>query len=382
MPAEEYSGKLKNLKTKSKKSSRIPPKQLRMALVIVVSVIVIFEVYNIYFTAKNREIEELEHNREVAIDTIDKLFFEYPNDPQKISFIIQIQQSQNEKDIESILGEVKDYLQVKRYKTLAITQIKDMYGEYYGSSLKANELERKINDADTTAEVDELFKQANVEEEVKEILEKSLEKTITSGDSYFYVNMAGQEYFMTKDDVLDITSSMGIMQLKEFSITPISNLNKLTVVVSSKQCGKIPLSGDSVLIYNKNTPEEPVAYAVIDTSYVILPNIGYSEERSVSNVINDEGSESTVESTSSISYSLNNLPGVLHATAADKLDIATVTDKFGSYGERLNKIEDSTQIFDDNVNYLLIVAVPSEKVSGLVAQNSEDLYIVKAAGGN
>ena len=47
MPAEEYSGKLKNLKTKSKKSSRIPPKQLRMALVIVVSVIVIFEVYNI-----------------------------------------------------------------------------------------------------------------------------------------------------------------------------------------------------------------------------------------------------------------------------------------------------------------------------------------------
>ena len=79
------------------------------------------------------------------------MFFEYPNDPQKISFIIQIQQSQNEKDIESILGEVKDYLQVKRYKTLAITQIKDMYGEYYGSSLKANELERKINDADTTA---------------------------------------------------------------------------------------------------------------------------------------------------------------------------------------------------------------------------------------
>jgi len=382
MPAEEYSGKLKNLKTKSKKSSRIPPKQLRMALVIVVSVIVIFEVYNIYFTAKNREIEELEHNREVAIDTIDKLFFEYPNDPQKISFIIQIQQSQNEKDIENILGEVKDYLQIKRYKTLAITQIKDMYGEYYGSSLKANELERKINDADTTAEVDELFKQANVEEEVKEILEKSLEKTITSGDSYFYVNMAGQEYFMTKDDVLEITSSMGIMQLKEFSITPISNLNKLTIVVSSKQCGKIPLSGDSVLIYNKNTPESPVAYAVIDTSYVILPDIGYSEERSISNVINDEGSESTVESTSSISYSLNNLPGVLHATAADKLDIGTVIDKFGSYGERLNKIEDNTQIFDDNVNYLLIVAVPSEKVSGLVAQKSEDLYIVKAAGGN
>lgn len=382
MPAEEYSGKLKNLKTKSKKSSRIPPKQLKMALVIVVSVIVIFEVYNIYFTAKNREIEELEHNREVAIDTIDKLFFEYPNDPQKISFIIQIQQSQNEKDIEGILGNVQSYLQIKRYKTLAITQIKDMYGEYYGSSLKANELERKINDAETTAEVDELFKQANVEDEVKEILENSLEKTIESGDAYFYVNMAGQEYFMTKDDVLAITSSMGIMQLKEFSIMPVSNLNKLTIVVSSKQCGKIPLSGDSVLIYNKNTPEAPIGYAVIDTSYVILPNIGYSEERSVSNVINDEGSESTIESTSSISYSLNNLPGVLHATAADKLDIATVTEKFGSYGERLNKIEDNTQIFDDNVDYLLIVAVPSEKVSGLVAQNSEDLYIVKAAGGN
>lgn len=382
MPAEEYSGKLKNLKTKSKKSSRIPPKQLKMALVIVVSVIVIFEVYNIYFTAKNREIEELEHNRGVAIDTIDKLFFEYPNDPQKISFIIQIQQSQNEKDIEGILGNVQSYLQIKRYKTLAITQIKDMYGEYYGSSLKANELERKINDAETTAEVDELFKQANVEDEVKEILENSLEKTIESGDAYFYVNMAGQEYFMTKDDVLAITSSMGIMQLKEFSIMPVSNLNKLTIVVSSKQCGKIPLSGDSVLIYNKNTPEAPIGYAVIDTSYVILPNIGYSEERSVSNVINDEGSESTIESTSSISYSLNNLPGVLHATAADKLDIATVTEKFGSYGERLNKIEDNTQIFDDNVDYLLIVAVPSEKVSGLVAQKSEDLYIVKAAGGN
>lgn len=382
MPAEEYSGKLKSLKSKSKKSSRIPPKQLRMALVIVVSVIVIFEVYNIYFTAKNREIEELENNREVAIDTIDKLFFEYPNDPQKISYIIRIQQSQDEKDIERILEDAQDYLQVKRYKSLAISQIKDMYGEYYGSSLKANELERKINNANSTAEVDELFKQANVEDEVKEILEKSLEKTITSGDAYFYVEMSGQEYFMTKDDVLKITDSMGIMQLKEFSVTPISNLNKLTITVSSKQCGKIPFSGDSILIYNKNTPEEPIGYAVIDSSYVVLPDIGYSEERSVSNIVNDEGSESTIESTSSISYSLNNLPGVLHATAADKLDIATVIDKFGSYGERLNKIEDNTQIFDENVNYLLIVAVPSEKVSNLVAVNSEDLYIVKAAGGN
>lgn len=382
MPAEEYSGKLKSLKSKSKKSSRIPPKQLRMALVIVVSVIVIFEVYNIYFTAKNRELEELENNRAVAIDTIDKLFFEYPNDPQKIAYVIKLQQSQDEENIERILDDAQKYLEIKQYKTLAINQIKDMYGEYYGSSIKANELERKINSANSTSEVDELFKQSNVEEEVKEILEKSLEKTISSGDSYFYVEMSGQEYFMTKDDVLEITDSMGIMQLKEFRVTPVSNLNKLTVVVSSRQCGKIPLSGDSILVYNKNTPEAPIAYAVIDSSYVILPDIGYSEERSVSNIVNDEGSESTVESTSSISYTLNNVPGVLHATAADKLDIGTVIDKFGSYGERLNKIEDNTQIFDENVNYLLIVAVPTEKVSNLVAVNSEDLFIVKAAGGN
>ncbi|WP_048059168.1 DUF515 domain-containing protein [Methanococcus vannielii] len=382
MPAEEYSDKLKSLKTKSKKSSRIPPKQLRIALVLVVSVIVVFEVYNIYFTAKNREVEELTYNKEVAIDTIDKLFFEYPNDPQKISYIIQVQQSSNKNDISKILSEVRDYLQIKRYKALAVDQIKSMYGEYYRSSLKANELERKINDAKTTSEVDTLFKQANVEEEIKEILERSLQRTIGSGDNYFYVKMAGQSYFMTKENVLDITKSMGIMQLKEFTITPVSNLNKLTVTVSSKQCGKMPLSGDSVLIYNKNTPESPMGYAIIDSSYVILPNIGYSEERAVSNKITDDDVSSNLETTSSISYSLNNLPGVLHATAADKLDIATVNEKFGRYGEKLNKISENTQIFDENVKYMLIIAVPSESVSAIVSQKSEDLYIVKAAGGN
>ena len=88
------------------------------------------------------------------------------------------------------------------------------------------------------------------------------------------------------------------------------------------------------------------------------------------------GDEYSSSSSSSISYSLDNLPGILHATVIDRLDYYSIKNTFGNYGEKLNKIEDDTQIFDENVNYFLIISIPSDKIPDVVKTNSEDIIIV------
>jgi len=149
------------------------------------------------------------------------------------------------------------------------------------------------------------------------------------------------------------------------------------MIVSASQCGKIPHEGDRVLIYYKNDSNKEPIMAIIDSSYILVKDISYSESKSVSSSLNDGGDPDSVSSSSSISYSLNNLPGILHATAADKLDYNKINEKFGRYGEKLNKIESDTQIFDDGVRYLLILSVPTDSVPDLISLKSSDAYIVK-----
>jgi len=382
MAEEEFSNKLKTLKTKSKRTSKIPPKQLKLALIVIVLFIIIFEAYNLYYVSKTKELQELDGNKQVAIDTINALFSKYPHDTQKAVFIGKIKQKDNIEDINKIIDEARDYIELKKYKEDAINQIKNSYGKYYNESTKAQELVRKITMAKTQQEVDELFRESNIENEVRTMLNEKLMKKLSSDDEYYYIKMGDERRFMSKEDFVEFMKSLSISQLKELSVEPVSQLSKLTIVVSAKQCGKIPLSGDTILIYNKKDLQEPPEYAIVDSAYVILPSIGYSEQKSASSTASDNGDTTSISSSSSISYSLDNLPGVLHATAADKLDYETIREKFGRYGEKLNKIEEDTQIFDENVDYLLIIIVPSEQVPNLISHNSEDLYIVQSTGGS
>ena len=189
---------------------------------------------------------------------------------------------------------------------------------------------------------------------------------------------------------------MSLNELKQLSIERVS-FNLITLTVSASQCGKIPMEGDYIYIYNKGslasqqqsaqqvaqmgastTPNVEPIECVVNASYIVAKDISYSESKSVSSSVSDDGGSSSASSSSSISYSLSNINGILHATAVDKLDYNKIKNKFGNYGLKLNKIEDDTQIFDSDVQYLLILSVPSDAVPELISMNSDDIYIVRA----
>jgi hypothetical protein len=151
-------------------------------------------------------------------------------------------------------------------------------------------------------------------------------------------------------------------------------------MLTSDQCGKLPEVGEFIKIYSKNDTNF-LTYAIVDNSYMALSNLEYSETKMVSSAVEDDGNKDTLESSSSVSYSLDNVPGILHATVAGKLDYSSVSSKFSSYGQKLNEIEEKTQIFDDNVNYVLIVSIPSEQIPLLISKDSEELVIVRTLGG-
>lgn len=49
---------------------------------------------------------------------------------------------------------------------------------------------------------------------------------------------------------------------------------------------------------------------------------------------------------------------------------------FGEYGKKLNEIEDDTQIFDENVNYFLIISIPDDKIPDIIQIDPKDIVIV------
>ncbi|AIJ05912.1 hypothetical protein JH146_1069 [Methanocaldococcus bathoardescens] len=367
--------KIKALKEKSKKTIR--PNPLKFVLVLLVVVIIgmlAFIVYNEISIMHFQEKIKLENQKKTAIESINQIFAKFPNDPQKLVYINKIQMADNVDDINKVLEEAKSYISFKNYKIETINQIKSIYGDYYSLSPYAQDLVHKISLAESPEEIKNLLKTADIERDLRNIIEKQINYALSSGDKYYYVEVGEKSQFMTRDEIIRYKNFWTLSELKSLKITPISQLNKVAIEISAKQCGKLPHKGDIVSIYSKDGSF--ITYAIIDSSYVIISSISYSESKSTSSNINELGDSYSSSSSSSISYSLNNIPGILHATVIDKLDYNKIKEMFGEYGKKLNEIEDDTQIFDENVNYFLIISIPDDKIPDIIKLNSKDITIV------
>ncbi|EHP86564.1 DUF515 domain-containing protein [Methanotorris formicicus] len=377
MTTGEFTNKIRKLKSKTKRSKTIPAKKIKIVLIIIIFIIIILVGYNIYVTSKSQEMLKLESEKQTAIETLDKVFAKYPGDPEKIAFITRIQQAESTEEIHKVMNDARVYLQLKNYKDITIQQIKSMYGNFYSQSLKAQELVRKIMGANSIEEVDKIFKSVNIEEDIRNIIDNQIDRVLASGDEYYYVEINGKSKFMSKEEIEKYRNMWTLSELKTLSITPVSQLSTVAIKISAKQCGKLPHRNDIISIYSKDGSF--VTYGIIDSSYVILSSISYSETKSVSTNLNEYGDSYSSSSSSSISYNLNNLPGVLHATVIGRLDYKTIKEKFGKYGDKLNKIEDDTQIFDENVDYLLIISIPSDKIPDIIQIDPKDMvFVVKS----
>ncbi len=379
MVNEEFSNKLKKLKSKPKRGGSSERPYLKYIIIVLVTIILAFGAYIIYNGIHTKQVAKeviFEHNKELAINTTNQLFSKYPNDPNRLVYISQIHNCQNEEELSNILNNVKEYISFKNYKESVINSIKNTYGKYYDRSFYAQSLVNRIKNAQSQKEIDEIIKNSDIEDNVKKYYIDDIKNQIKFGNN-FEVKIGNTERLMTGNEIMNYVSTLNLAELKSIKITPV-RFDKVTMVVSASQCGKIPRQGDKILIYFKNDSSEKPIMAIVNSSYVIVKDISYSERKSVSSSVNDEGDTSSVSSTSSISYSLTNIPGILHATAADKLDYNKINEEFGKYGEKLNKIESDTQIFDDNVKYLLILSVPEDSVPDLITLKSSNAYIVKA----
>ncbi|MCS3900677.1 DUF515 domain-containing protein [Methanococcus voltae] len=380
MSAEEYSDKVKSLKSKSKKSSRIYYRHLRSVLILALITVIIVSSYYIYTNIKAEDQVRLEQTKESSMVTVNNLFEAYPSDHRRLSFIAKIQNSQSISEVNDVVDEATDYIQVKEYKDSSIGQIIAMYGSYYDYSSRAPELVRKIQSANSIAEIDEYFSTIDIKSEITTVLNSYVDYQLSSGDEYYYVKTKTTKIFINRDNLQKYVESLNLGSLDGFSITSVKGMDKVTIMLTSDQCGKLPEVGEFIKIYSKNDTNF-LTYAIVDNSYMALSNLEYSETKMVSSAVEDDGNKDTLESSSSVSYSLDNVPGILHATVAGKLDYSSVSSKFSSYGQKLNEIEEKTQIFDDNVNYVLIVSIPSEQIPLLISKDSEELVIVRTLGG-
>ena len=268
--------------------------------------------------------------------------------------------------------------------------IKNICGSHYPDCVYAQSIVNKIENAQSNQEINSILTNEVLDKIYEESEKKYLEEVnrkLEFGE-YFNVGIGVTKKLMSKEEALDYVSKMSLNELKQLSIEEVS-FNLLTLTVSASQCGKIPMEGDYIYIYDKGsldaqqsaqqagTAIKPIE-CVVNASYVIAKDITYSESKSVSSSVSDSGGSSSASSSSSISYSLSSVNGILHATAVDKLEYNKIKSKFGNYGIKLNKIEDETQIFDGDVQYLLIVSVPSDSVPEIISMDSNNMYIVRA----
>jgi len=406
MVNEEFGNKLKKLKsknvTKKRKKSDIS-QYVKFILLFIIAVGLSFGAYNVFNTITAKSVEDaqkFEDSKKDAITSINEIFSKYPDDPQKIAYISKITEAKNSADIEKVVSGASTYINFKENQQKKIADIKDVCGTHYTECIYAQSIVSKIENAKSSEELINILTSDVLNKIQNEARDKYLEEKkheLEFGD-YFSVNVGVTKKLMTKEEALNYISKMSLNELKQLSIKRVS-FNLITLTVSASQCGKIPMEGDYIYIYNKGslasqqqttqqtnqtsvtaTPSntvEPIE-CVVNASYIVAKDISYSESKSMSSSVSDDGGSSSASSSSSISYSLSNINGILHATAVDKLDYNKIKDKFGNYGLKLNKIEDDTQIFDSDVQYLLILSVPSDAVPELISMNSDDIYIVRA----
>ena len=381
MPDREYTHKLNKLKSKTKRSSVDKAKYVKYIFVTIVAIGIISIGYMAYNTITSKNIEDVKKftdSKENGINGINQMFSAYPNDPDKAYYLTQIKNAKSSDEINNILNEAKNKIAFKNYKANSVNLIKNTYGKYYTKSIYAQSLTNEIENANSKEEINKIISSANIEEDAKKYYLEAVLSKIGQGEN-FEVDIGGAPKIMSKEELSEYVSKMSLSQLKTFELTTPVSFNKITMIVGATQCGKMPLKGDQIYIYDKSNPNSTKIVGIVNSSYIIASEISYTESKSTSSSISDGSGDSTsASSSSSISYNLGNINGILHATAIDKLDPNKIKDKFGNYGIKLNEISEDTQIFDDSVQYVLILSVPSNSVSTLISLDASNIYIVKA----
>ena len=381
MPDREYTHKLNKLKSKTKRSSVDKAKYVKYIFVTLVAIGIISIGYMAYNTITSKNIEDVKKftdSKENGINGINQMFSAYPNDPDKALYITQIKNAKSSDEINNILNNAKNYIAFKNYKVNSVNLIKNTYGKYYTKSIYAQSLTNEIENANSKEEINKIISSANIEEDAKKYYLEAVLSKIGQGEN-FEVDIGGAPKIMSKEELSEYVSKMSLSQLKTFELTTPVSFNKITMIVGATQCGKMPLKGDQIYIYDKSNPNNTPIEGIVNSSYIIASEISYTESKSTSSSISDGSGDSTsASSSSSISYNLGNINGILHATAIDKLDPNKIKDKFGNYGIKLNEISEDTQIFDESVQYVLILSVPSNSVSTLISLDASNIYIVKA----
>ncbi|HIQ38685.1 MAG TPA: DUF515 domain-containing protein [Methanothermococcus okinawensis] len=376
MANNSFSDKLKRIKTKSKRIPKVKPNIIIYLIMVISIVLISFMAYNIYQMEMMKRAEDskkLEEAKITGINSLKQMFSHYPDDPRLNIYINDIENSNSEEEIKRILSDAENYIKLKRYKEEIIENIKSIYGKYYFESLYARYIVNKIQKASSTEEIDLILKKSNIEENAKMYYLNSIENSIHP-DKYYALPVFEKKTIMSGKELIDYVKKLNLEDIKNLKIIPVS-FNKVALVVPAPQCGKIPFEGSKIEIYDReNVSMEPIP-GIVNSSYVIVSDINYRESKSVSSTLSEDSDTTTLSTTSDIEYSLQNVPGVLYATAAGKLDYYKIIDKFGRYGEKLNKITSDTQIFDKNAKYLLIVSIPSDDIPKLLS--IKDIYIVR-----
>jgi len=338
MVHEDFNKKLKKVKARSKITPSSRSKTIVVLVVFISIILISFVAYNIYQMEMTKRTQKLKEAKIAAINSIKQMFSSYPNDPYLSIYLTKIEGSDSVEKINKIVEEAASYIEFKKYKEDVINSIKNMYGEYFYESSYAQYIVYKIQKATSKEEVEEILKESNIEENIKMYYIEKIKNKIDP-DKYYTIPIFKKKRLMKGIDIINYIKKLSLTELKNIikELEPVSS-NKVAIVVPASQCGKVPLKGSKVEIYNKkNTSEEPIQ-GVIDFSYLIVENIDYKEVTNISHILQEDSDISILNTTSYINYSLKGIPAVLYATAAGKLDYYQIIEKFGKYGEKFNKI--------------------------------------------
>ncbi|ACV24743.1 DUF515 domain-containing protein [Methanocaldococcus fervens] len=382
--------KIKSLKQKSKKTIGETMKFKRAMLIVLIAILTVasgFLLYNIYKDMQLQKIKEyelqkklLEDKKANAKNTINELFKDYPNDKEKLLYISKINSATSSEEIDKILDSAHEYIKLKTYKEEVINSIKNTYGDYYIQSLNAQNAVLKIESAESIDEINSIINSLDIESDLRNTIVKNIERTLSSGDKYYYLK--SEKKFVTRDYILRYIKTANINELKDLKIERVAELSAVSVVLSPEQMPEFPKSGNIINIYNKNNGTL-ITSAIVDSAYLIIKDVKYSESKNVESSVSRYGNEIDKSATSNIDYSLNNLPGVLHATVIGRLDYNDIVNMFGDYGFRLYKLEKETQILDNSIKYLVVIRAPEDSVENLAKEKTENLFIsVVKYGGN
>ena len=395
MAYDNFGKKLKRVKSRSKVTPSTRLKIIAMIVGVISLVILSFLAYNIYQIEMEKRAEELNKAKAAAIESTRNLFSNYSNDPHLHMFIAKIQASTSIEEVDKIVEEAAQYIELRKYKDKAINTIKEIYGKHYYESPYAQSIVFKIQRATSKKEIEKILRESNIKEDARRYFLEEIENKVEP-DKYYAIPVFGKKTLMKGVEVIDYIKRLSLAEIKKIAeeLEPVS-FNKVALVVPAVQCGKVPFEGSKIEIYDKsNVSKDPVP-GIVNSSYVIVKDIGYREIIAYLGGYIKEGSNIGVYGTDTdvdvyggiagsyngtlhaygVNYTLQNVPGILHATAAGRLNYSKVIKKLGKYGERLNNLSSATQIFDEKSKYLLIVQVSSVDIPRLLSIHNRDIYI-------